>query len=276
MELTAQTVPLITVIGILFTAAICFVYPILGMAYAKSRYNAGWTPLFMGAAIFVAFGIVLKGIITGLIISIPKVFKVLSGNMVLYAVIGSLLAGIFEESGRFFAFKIMKNKCNGIGDALAYGMGHGGIEAIMIVGMGMLNSFIMAVTVNISGADGMIYGLEGEDLQTVIEGINALTGLEAGVVFASGIERFVAMSFHVAASLLVYISARKEGYIWLYPLAILFHTVLNIPAGLYQAGILDNILITELLIGIIAMGICAFSYITTVNIFHKNSFNREK
>ncbi len=262
MEIISQTVPMITVLAVLFAGVVCFVFPVLTMAYAKSKYNANWMPLIMGGIIFLSFGVVLKALGSGLLLSIPGFNTAIQENLILYAVTGSLLAGVFEETGRFVAFKLMKNKARNIGDAIAYGAGHGGIEAIMMVGIGMLNSFIMATTINLSGADAMINGLEGEDLNAVIEGINSLTQAEAVLLFASGFERFVAMSFHIAASLLIYTAVKKPGYIWMYPVTIILHTILNVPAGLFQVGLMgESTLLTEVVIAVISAMICAFSYV---------------
>jgi uncharacterized membrane protein YhfC len=48
----------------------------------------------------------------------------------LYAVLGALLAGLFEETGRFIAFKFLLKKRTDRKTAISYGIGHGGFEAI--------------------------------------------------------------------------------------------------------------------------------------------------
>ena len=50
---------------------------------------------------------------------------------------GGLMAGVFEETGRYVSFKWFLKKETRIQDGLSYGIGHGGIEAMLIVGQCM-------------------------------------------------------------------------------------------------------------------------------------------
>ncbi len=61
---------------------------------------------------------------------------------------GIFAAGIFEETGRLLAFLITKRHYKDIDSAVSYGVGHGGIEAAAVVGLGMLNGVILAVMIN--------------------------------------------------------------------------------------------------------------------------------
>lgn len=53
------------------------------------------------------------------------------------------MAGIFEESARYIYFKWILNKENRLQDAFSYGGGHGGIEAMFIVGTTYLSNFVV-------------------------------------------------------------------------------------------------------------------------------------
>ena len=53
------------------------------------------------------------------------------------------MAGIFEETGRFLAFKTVLRKKQGKDiNALMYGAGHGGFEAAALLGITMINNII--------------------------------------------------------------------------------------------------------------------------------------
>ena len=68
---------------------------------------------------------------------------VIRGNIWLYALYGGLMAGLFEETGRYlaFSFALKKYRAKNV-NALMYGAGHGGFEAIVIVGLTMINNIV--------------------------------------------------------------------------------------------------------------------------------------
>jgi uncharacterized membrane protein YhfC len=52
------------------------------------------------------------------------------------------------------------------------------------------------------------------------------------------LERLSAIMAHIGLSVLVFAAARKRGRFFLFPVAILLHAVLDVPAALYQQGLL--------------------------------------
>lgn len=263
MEIVSQQVPWLSIIFMTVSLIISFLYPITIYLYASKKYRTPFMPVIIGASVFILFGVIVKGVVTGLLIIIPGVHDKIKSIPVLYAFVAALLADFFEETGRFVAFWFLnkKNKCEDTGTAIAFGVGHGGIEAILMVGIAMLNSLLLAMTINFAGADSVIAGLEGDTLKSVVEGINELTRTNSLLFLTSGFERFVAISFHVAASVLVFMAVTDKRRFYLYPLAIGLHMILNIPAGLYQVGILSNVYEVEGIIFVTATTICSFTYI---------------
>ena len=54
-------------------------------------------------------------------------------------------------------------------------------------------------------------------------------------------ERIIAMTLHIALSVLVFYAVMKKGKIYYYFLAIILHALANTSAAMMQAGLLDNI-----------------------------------
>lgn len=74
------------------------------------------------------------------------------GNIWLYGLYGGLAAGVFEETGRFLAFRfVLRNRTARI-TSLVYGIGHGGIEAFLVAGLTMASNLILGVTYTHGGA----------------------------------------------------------------------------------------------------------------------------
>ena len=61
-------------------------------------------------------------------------------------------------------------------------------------------------------------------------------------------ERALVIAVHISLSLIVWLAVNVDGRKWLFPLAILLHATLNIPAGMFQAGILKSIFWLEILL----------------------------
>ena len=59
-------------------------------------------------------------------------------NIVLYYLIMGFTAGLFEETARFIALKFIRRGCTSWIDGIAYGLGHGGIEATWLFVMQVL------------------------------------------------------------------------------------------------------------------------------------------
>lgn len=140
------------------------------------------------------------------------------------------MAGLFEETGRFTAFKtvLKKNRSNDR-NALMYGAGHGGIEVFYILVFSMISNIVMAVMLNAGMADKLTAGVADEaKLQTLYSIFATLAGTAPGTFLMSIIERIAAVALHISLSVLVWFAAKNGGKcLWFYPLAVLLHATVN-------------------------------------------------
>ena len=88
----------------------------------------------IGAATFIVFALVLEQIMH--IFMLP----IVSNSTVAYVIYGVLAAGVFEETGRFLACKFLMKKRSDNKNAIMLGIGHGGIESVLIIGISMFSS----------------------------------------------------------------------------------------------------------------------------------------
>lgn len=251
-------VPIATVLFLAVSAAVCFILPIGLYIYLRKKYGTKFAPVAVGAITFLVFGIVLKSIFTIIIFNEESIQKLLQTPL-LYSFIFALLAGIFEETGRFVSFKMMQKNYNSIDNALAYGAGHGGIEAIVLVGVSMLINMFIAITIGILGTEAIVedLGTSAGDIQNVLD---TYINTPSITFLFPAIERISAFIFHVSASVLVYLAVSKNK-VYYYLLSIIFHAILNIPAGLYQAGAFGgNLIVLEGLIFAISILVTAVVY----------------
>lgn len=225
-----------SIIAMAVTGALCTLYPIILLVIWRKKTGAPILPFFVGAGTLIVFALVLEQLLHRVcLMSDNAVSRTIQGSVVLYTLYGGFAAGIFEETGRFVAFKLMK-KHDRRETAITYGIGHGGIEAILIVGVNMLIYAGMSVLFNRTGA---ISGDTSGTLATVLQSITPAGGAMAAY------ERLITVLFHIALSVMVFAAARRPGKLWLYPLAVLIHAGVDFIAVLFQLGIVKSPLLTE-------------------------------
>lgn len=130
------------------------VFPLgLGLVFWK-RCGGRWRFFLLGCVIFPLFALTLEGSVNRAVLYGPMGGAV-TGNLWLYALFGGAMAGIFEECGRWAAFRLTRRWSRGPEDALMYGAGHGGIEAALLAGSMMLNNLLVSVALNQDGLAGV-------------------------------------------------------------------------------------------------------------------------
>ena len=137
------------ILACIFTLIVCLALPIvllllLVLKCKKEKIFPAW---LLGAAGFFVTQILIRlPILTAL--SAQDWFIAFSQqHLFLYAFSLAFTAGLFELAGRFAVAKLMRKRltCN---RALAAGLGHGGIEAILIVGITYINNLIYIFMMN--------------------------------------------------------------------------------------------------------------------------------
>ncbi|MFZ5688181.1 MAG: YhfC family intramembrane metalloprotease [Bacillota bacterium] len=153
-------------------------------------------------------------------------FRELSAASLLFSafLVGGLSANIFEETGRFLGFRyFLKNKLswqNGI----AFGIGHGGIEALGLVGLTYVNDIVLSIMINQGLFDSIIAPQLGAETAAFVK--SQLIGVPPASFLLGGLERLLTIIIHIVLSLLVlYAVINKKIAYLIY--AILLHTMLN-------------------------------------------------
>ena len=122
-------------------------------------------------------------------------------------------------SGLLVAFKMVLRNEEAPVTALSYGLGHGGMEAFLLVGMAMVNNLLL----------GMLLMGGGEIPPELAEAADTLTATPAVMFLWSVLERVSAMTVHAANSVLVFAAVRTGKWL-LFPAAILLHAGMNFVA----------------------------------------------
>ena len=239
------------VIGIVIPVAVSLVY----VKVKKERF----TTVLIGALTFGVFAIFLESIPKAILFQIPSpISRFFLSTPWALVLAGAALAGIFEETGRFVAFKTLLRKRKQRTTAIAHGLGHGLFEVMYLFVLTGIQMLLYGVMINTGAFDAIIEQVAAAAPDQLAQ-IEALPEIISSVTFATMplalVERVGAVLFHVAMSIVGFAAANTKK-IWMFPMAILLHTCLDVLAGLGQVGVITNVYALEAIIvgcGIAAM-----------------------
>lgn len=248
---------------------VCLALPIGGIIYLKKKYNASLKVFFIGMLVFFIATQILEAPIHKYFLNINKgTSEFLLNNPLVYMLYGGLMAGIFEETARLISFKYLIKDRNDI-TAITYGVGHGGIEAILIGGISSLNTIVYSVFIN----NGKFQSLMEGDLaskEVISSTYNQFVNSSSFLWLMPGVERIIAMVIQISLSIIVFYAVKEKKYIY-FLVAILCHALIDFPAALYQVGVISNVYIVEIISLVLAVILCVFTFKKLINNFSKNS-----
>lgn len=237
---------------LLFNALICFGIPIIGLLLLRKRAVLVIRPFLFGMAAFFVSQILIRIPLLQFVLPNFNWFLTLQVNTYAYGLFLGISAGIFEETARFICLRYFLTNRTRLGDGLAFGLGHGGIEAMLLVGINSLAAMIL-------------YPL----------GILDLSGSGYLTILTGGIERVFAISFHIGATLVILYGIKVNKPIRFLTLAILLHGLIDSGAVIlptaYHVGTLGLetiIMISSFLV--LSLGLWLFKRKKETNLQYKS------
>ena len=246
-------------IHVIITMLALFAVLIAAVWYARKKYKINFAVLGLGAVAFFASSQVLEKIVHLLVLHPQKdgTVPLMTENPLLYVIYGICMAALFEETARLIFFKwLEKKRTLEDSDALAYGLGHGGLE-LLYLGMGSLISLLILFSLLESSNPDLANLLPQNTLETV----QSLSGWQ---VYLLGVERVLALVMQIGLSFWVYQAVRQKKWIYLVA-AYGLHALFDLAPSLSQVGWLSNPLLVE---GLLAVEVIIFIYFTK-SIFYK-------
>jgi uncharacterized membrane protein YhfC len=226
---------------------ISLIIPIAFFLYFRKKQQFAWKPLWIGAAVFILFSQVLEKLLHIAMIDQSGTALKWTDHPAAFVLYGALAAGVFEELGRYVGFRFWLKGRHEYKDGLSFGLGHGGIEAILIGVIGAIYTLVLMQLIRSGTFDETLgAALSAEQASTLKEQI---MNTPFAFYVLGGLERGGALIFHITMSLLVLLGVRTNRFRYvLYAIAI--HALLDVAPAMYQAGILKNIWAVE---GVLAL-----------------------
>lgn len=237
---------MLIILALILSIGICFLIPLGSLAYFAIEDRKRIKSFFIGMLIFFITQIVIRLPLISFIFPKMKWYENMFLNPWVSAIFLALTAGLVEEIGRYIAFKYILKNNRTYNDGIAFGFGHGGIEAILITGISCIVILIGALAGN-----GFYLGVTATD------------------AFIVGFERLCAIVIHIGLSIIILYGVRENHIKYLF-VAILIHTLVNFP-----------IIILSRVFNVGLMGVEAYVFICAIilggfTIYAKNLYDKQK
>lgn len=214
------------IVSFIINLVICFGIPLGFLIYLIIARRDGIKPFCIGMLVFFVSQVLLR--IPLIQYFLPKLdwYSTFQAFYpIIYCIFLGLTAGIFEEVGRFLGFKLGLKKKRSWFHGLAFGMGHAGIEAMLLVGASNLTNLIMLISLNNGGYDSSTFGMSEEKMRALLNATTSIT------VLMGGIERIFTILIHIGLTFIVLYGIKQRKNIFL-GLAILLHGVIDSVAAI--------------------------------------------
>lgn len=250
------------ILGLLIFTIVPIVLSIVWLVKKKERI----TTILIGAVCFILFALILEKPIQNVLafptaLGLPNhaLSNFFNANPILLAFVAGLFPGLFEETGRFVAFKTILRKRKNRETSISYGIGHGGIEVVVLLGLTYINYIIYALMINsglMQTTINQMMEIAPEQVGQLEEIIVMMTTFSGTTLLIGVVERIFAVMFHIGASILVFYACKDKSKMWLYPLAIILHTLMDFIAVMVIFNVISiSDLGLELIIAILGMAV---------------------
>jgi uncharacterized membrane protein YhfC/ABC-type transport system involved in multi-copper enzyme maturation permease subunit len=215
-----------------FSIGLTIIIPLVLAVILRRRFRVSWFLFGVGSLTFIGSQVIhlpLNNLLSKLGIlpgSAPQGWALLAMALIL-----GLTAGLCEELARALGYYLLKSSRR-FADGVMLGLGHGGIEAMILVG-------ILA-----AGTIGQLFALRGTDLSSLGMSSAQLTYITGQMeifnrsplnAFMPLLERLIAMTLHVVLSMMVLHAFQTHKSRWVVA-AILYHAIVDAVAVLLASS----------------------------------------
>ena len=223
----------LSLIFIAFSALVCLFAPTALAVWMIKKRGAKLRAFLLGAAAFAVSQILTRLPLLGVLQGTAWFTLFSMTQPVLYVLLLAVTAGLFEEFGRFVGIRfLLKPNMLSWDNAFVFGLGHGGIEALYLVGINYAISFVQA--------------LSGQHVAEIL-------GTPSSYFLAGGAERVLAVVIHIGLTMLVFYAVKRRKPLFLLA-AIAAHMLVDAVLPLLKmTGLTLNVWAAEGVLAVLAV-----------------------
>lgn len=249
------------ILSMAFAALVSIGGPIAYMVYCKRVLKASLVPIVAGITVYMVAVIGFESFLHQFFIyGSNAAADFINSNKWMYVLYLGLSTAVFEQAGRWLAFKFMLKKYTPDDTALTYGIGHGAAQTVMPIGIGLALSSIMLYSVKSTGYDEYLAMIGEDQAATFNEMLLSYTSTGVHYYMWTALEMLMVLVVQVGLSVLVFKAVRRANSLHLLFIAAALHFVFTSVGALSVAGITTSIAIVEVGCLIIAIVIAFYAF----------------
>ena len=232
-----------TIPSLIITVILMIAIPVIFFIYwrkkQKQQTKIGY--LIAGAVGFIVSARVLElGVHLVCVVADNPVSRFINGNTVAFVLYGIIMAGVFEECGRYIVLKCIMKKNRTPENAVMYGIGHGGIEILAVILPTMITYFAVAVLFSYGNVENALSTLNitEQTAAAALPSVQAAAAFDYAMMAMNVIERLFAMLVHIGLTVIVCYGVCNAKKVFL-PGAIVLHMLVDTFPALYQRGVVS-------------------------------------
>jgi uncharacterized membrane protein YhfC len=200
--------------------------PLVLALIARRRLGVGWRYFGYGALIFFLFQLISRVPIVQVTQAlIAPQLRASFALQIAWLALLALTAGLAEEIGRYVGYRwLMRREEKTWDKAVMYGLGHGGLESMLLVG-----GLTLLTLINLLVLPSVIGTLPADQRALVEQQLAAIGAQPDWLPLVGAWERLWSIVFHVALSVVVLQVFRRGSLRWLW-LAVLVHALVDFVA----------------------------------------------
>lgn len=200
-------IPTLSFVTCAITLFVSLVLPVAVLIVLSRKWKLNHIPSawFLGALGFFIPQMLIRTRVLENFAANPNFAGFVENHYLLYCLILAFTAGFFELVGRYGVAKILKRDSMTFRRCLAAGLGHGGIEAMLLIGITYVNNLVYMVMIQTGSFEAVIAqstaaGVDPAQLYAVRD---ALLSTSPALFLLAGYERLLTMVCHAAMSMMV-------------------------------------------------------------------------
>jgi uncharacterized membrane protein YhfC len=194
--------------------------------YLARRWSLSWRFFLIGAVTFI--GSQVLHIPFNLLLLAPIADKLgLIGterfiSMAIYAVLLGLSAGLFEEGARYIVYRLWLKDVKRWEEAVFFGAGHGGVEAVLLGGLALF-AFFQAIAYRDADLTTLV---SPEQLELARAQLDAYWTAPWYAAILGAVERSLAIVIQISLAVMVFQAIIERKVLWL-GVAVTWHMVVD-------------------------------------------------
>ena len=234
----------------LLNSLIMILAPLALGVYLVRRWKLSWRLFLLGVATFIGSQVFHIPFNQFLLLPIVDKMDLISGKnvfaLLLYGILLGLSAVVFEEGARYVVYRKWLSKVSSWREAVLYGAGHGGVEAILLGGLALYAFFQATAYRNANLAE----LFPPAQVELAKAQIDAYWSAPWYAALMGALERSFAVVIQISLSVLVFQSVARRKLVWLI-VAIGWHTAIDAVAviGIRSWGVY----VTEAAVAVFAL-----------------------